>query len=225
MQSIDSERLIYQPPSWFTHLHWSAVFATNQSAPPIHVDLGAGDGGFIRTRAVNHPDTYFLAVERLLGRVRKISRLSLQKELRNLRVLRMEASYAVEYLFPPQSITSITILFPDPWPKRRHQNNRLVQKSFLERCTRCLKPDGWIGMKTDDHSYFQQMIKAIDTCPGLQSWNDVDPKVLLPELTDFEKDFLKEGRQIYFLAAKIVDPARNPMRELDKTQSSVDKGK
>ncbi len=199
--------LFFKPNSWFEPLNWEEVFGrpTANSPKPkaIHIDLGAGDGGFVLARAKNHPDTSFLAVERLLGRARKIVRRTSREGLENLRVLRVEARYAVEYLFQPHSISSMTILFPDPWPKRRHQGNRLIQKPFLEQCARCLAPDGWIGIKTDDEAYFAQILKALDDCQGLKRWQDADSKILLPETTDFEHDFLKAGRSIYFVAARL----------------------
>lgn len=199
------ESFLCQPSSWLEQLRWEDVFSLSkkdQNMPPtIHVDLGAGDGGFIRARAQNHPNTYFLAVERLLGRVRKIARHS----LKNIKVLRIEASYAVQYLFPPRSVTSITILFPDPWPKRRHHPNRLIQLPFLDQCARCLRTDGWLGIKTDDASYFEHIQKQLSACKNLKLWIDADSSILLPEPTDFEKDFLKAKRPIYFAAARPLE--------------------
>jgi tRNA (guanine-N7-)-methyltransferase len=215
------EKLIYKPASWLEPFRWVDVFSdhsppVSESAPyiphspirnpqfMIHVDLGAGDGGFIRARAHNYPETRFLAVERLLGRVRKLARRASQESLENLRVLRIEAAYAVEFLIPPKSVNSMTILFPDPWPKRRHHPNRLIQTSFLDLCSRCLTSEGWIGIKTDDVSYFEHIQKALRSCKTLKSWSEANAAELLPEITDFEKDFQKEGRPIYFVAARPV---------------------
>lgn len=167
----------------------------------IHVDLGAGDGGFLRDRAKRLPDTCFLGVERLLGRARKIARRSWRADLRNVRVARIEVSYAVKWLFPPASVSSITILFPDPWPKRRHHGNRLIQPGFMEDCRRCLRPDGWLAIKTDDEPYFDHVRRVLEVCQGFKPW-DVDVAELLPEKTDFERDFEKEGRSFYFAALK-----------------------
>ena len=198
----------FRPVSWFEPLRWEEVFRSKKdpriSRSKVHVDLGAGDGGFIRARARNHPEVNFLAVERLLGRARKIARGAFRDGLDNVRVLRIEAAYAVEHLFSPHSITSISIFFPDPWPKRRHHKNRLIQPSFLECCARTLRLDGWLMMKTDDASYFEHIEEVLGKCKTLQRWDGVHPEILLPEKTDFERDFLKEKRQIYFVAAKPI---------------------
>ena len=190
----------HQPVSWFEPLRWKEVFPSQDLS--IHVDLGAGDGGFVRARARNHPEINFLAVERLLGRARKNARGAFRDGLDNVRVLRIEAAYAVEYLFPPHSVAAITIFFPDPWPKRRHHKNRLIQPRLLECCARCLQPAGWLAIKTDDAPYFEQIGAALADCKALRLWPDTDAVTLFPETTDFEKDFVKKGQSIHFVAAR-----------------------
>lgn len=203
---------LHQPASWFEPLCWEKVFAPVPSHQPstinhqplllVHADLGAGDGGFLRARAKNHPGQCFLGVERLLGRARKIARGAWRDGLSNARALRIEASYAVEWLFPPGSVASITVLFPDPWPKRRHWKNRLIQTPFLDHCARALVPDGWLGIKTDDAPYFEHIREALASCSTLKRWAEADAETLIPEPTDFERDFVKEGRPIHFIAAR-----------------------
>lgn len=198
-----AETFLHRPRSWIARLDWSAVFDSAGTFPErIEVDLGAGDGGFVTERARRHPACAFLAVERLLGRARKIARRAARLDLANVRVLRIEASYAVERLLPPHSVDAITVLFPDPWPKRRHHKNRLLQTSLLDAGARALKPDGWIAIKTDDSAYFAHILAAAAASPLLQTWNDAPAETLLPETTDFERDFLKEGRPIHFLALR-----------------------
>lgn len=203
-----AEALIHRPPSWVERLDWTAVFAPAPGVPPpplprhVEVDLGAGDGGFVVERARRHPECDFLAVERLLGRVRKIARRATRAGLGNVRVLRIEASYAAEWLLPPGSVDAITVLFPDPWPKRRHHKNRLVQAEFLDACARALKPGGWLGLKTDDAPYFVHIREVAAANRLLVPWEEARAEELLPETTDFERDFLREGKPIHFLALR-----------------------
>ena len=68
-------------------------------------ELGAGDGSFMAQWAGAHPERNFLAVERLLGRLRKLDRKGQRLGLRNLCVMRIEASYFLELLLPPASVT------------------------------------------------------------------------------------------------------------------------
>jgi tRNA (guanine-N7-)-methyltransferase len=196
-----SESLMFKPESWFEPLSWKSMFPKNPDAP-VHVDLGAGDGGFIRSRAEHHPETNFIAVERLLGRARKISRNALKDHLENVKVLRIEAGYAVEWLFPAGSLTSITVLFPDPWPKRRHHKNRIIQPDFLKLCAKCLRPDGWLGIKTDHGEYFEHIQECLNGSKEFRIW-DIQSENLLPELTDFEREFIQSKRKINFIAGKL----------------------
>lgn len=196
------EVYIHKPASWFETLPFEKVFPQNPNGP-VHVDIGAGDGGFIRQRAKNHPGTNFIAVERLLGRARKISRRSYHEGIHNVRVLRIEATYSVEYLFPKKSIHSMTVLFPDPWPKRRHHKNRLIQTSFLKACHDCLRPEGWLAIKTDDENYFEHIKTCAEESKSFfETWKSAKSEDVLPELTDFEKEFLAAKKKINFLALK-----------------------
>src|SRR5258708_39529263 len=85
-------------------------------AQPLEVELGSGDGSFLVNYAKLHPEHNFLGVERLLGRLRKVSRKGLRAGLTNLRGLRIESAYFLEYLLPRQSAAALHIYFPDPWP-------------------------------------------------------------------------------------------------------------
>src|SRR5277367_2905904 len=89
-------------------LDWRALFGNDR---PVELDLGAGDGGFALAYAQQHPGINLLAVERLLGRVRKIEKRTARAGLANLRVLRLEFGYTVRYLLPPGSVSAAHLLF------------------------------------------------------------------------------------------------------------------
>ncbi|MEZ5429890.1 MAG: hypothetical protein R3F31_01650 [Verrucomicrobiales bacterium] len=110
---------------------------------PVEVDLGCGEGAFLTGLAKAHPERGYLGVDRLLGRVRKCCRISGRSGLTNVRFLRLESLYAVEHLLPHGWADRIHMLFPDPWPKRRHWKRRLLrQTAFLRGCMECSGPEG-----------------------------------------------------------------------------------
>ncbi len=82
--------VIFCPPSYVERLDLAALFP---NARPVEVELGAGDGSFLIQWAAENPATHFLALERLLGRLRKIERKARRAGLTNVRALRLEASY------------------------------------------------------------------------------------------------------------------------------------
>jgi len=89
------ESLIYGLPSILERIDLAKMFAKVQ---PLEVELGSGDGSFLAEYARLHPERNFIGVERLLGRMRKLERKSRRAGLTNLRGVRIESSYLLEYL-------------------------------------------------------------------------------------------------------------------------------
>ena len=160
---------------------------------PLEVELGCGDGSFLVDYAKQHPEHNFLGVERLLGRIRKIDRKGRRAGLTNLRGVRIESAYFLEYLLPPQSAAALHIYFPDPWPKRKHRKNRLVNERFPEIVRQALAPKGVVYLRTDDRDYFSQMTEVFSASDFFQPIET--PPELSAMFTDFEKDFLTRGIQ------------------------------
>jgi tRNA (guanine-N7-)-methyltransferase len=160
-------------------------------ARPLEVELGSGDGSFLVNYAKLHPGRNFLGVERLLGRLRKLDRKALRAGLANLRGLRVESAYCLEYLLPPGSVTVLHVYFPDPWPKRKHRKNRLVNARFTEIARQSLAPGGVVYLRTDDEDYFSQMVKEFAANPAFRLVET--PGELSAVVTDFERNFLARG--------------------------------
>ena len=181
--------LIYRPRSILERFVWTDLFPVAQ---PIEVELGSGDGSFLLEHARQHPERNFVGVERLLGRLRKLNRKGVRAGFRNLRLIRLEAAYLVEYLLPPASVHALHLYFPDPWPKRKHRNRRLVNETLVNAARRALVPGGTVYLRTDDAAYFAQMQAVFGTSAAFIETET--PKVLRAILTDFERDFHAQGR-------------------------------
>ena len=177
--------MIYRPASYIDRLNLSELFPANQ---PLEVELGAGDGSFLIAWADANPQHNFLGVERLLGRIRKIERKAKRAGLTNVRLMRIEASYFLEYLLPRHAVTALHIYFPDPWPKRKHRKNRLINEAFVETCARVLAPGGAVYVRTDDTDYFGQMQSVFKRFAAVPT-----PPELSGILTDFERGFHNRG--------------------------------
>jgi len=181
--------LLYSLPSIIESLDLRDLFATAQ---PVEVELGSGDGSFLVEYARQHPERNFLGIERLLGRIKKMSRKALRGGLSNLRGVRIESSYLLEYLLPKNSIGALHIYFPDPWPKRKHRENRLINGRFAALAQRVLARGGTVYLRTDDEDYFTQMREVFAEASGSFSERET-PSELKGVLTDFEKDFNARG--------------------------------
>ena len=102
---------------------------------PLHVDLGCGDGSFLCEMAQQLSNSNFLGIERLTKRVEKVRRKA--EKIENVRVLRADTLFAVRDLLPESSVGTFYLLFPDPWPKRRHQFRRDLHARFFGCNRRC----------------------------------------------------------------------------------------
>lgn len=175
-------------PDIMQRLDFAALFGNGH---PVELELGAGDGSFLLRHAAAHPEVNFIGVERLLGRLRKIDRKGRRLCLANLRAIRLEAAYLLEWMIPAASLSAIHVYFPDPWPKRRHWKRRLVNLRFTELAARALVPGGRFYVRTDDASYFQQMTEVGNAQAGFSAV--AEPPDLLAVTTDFEADFNRDG--------------------------------
>ena len=189
------------PEDYFRRLSPSELFTSNA---PLEVDLGCGDGSFALEMARQFPERNFLAVERLLGRARKVCRRLSRENLTNLGVLRMEARYTVEWLLPLASVSRMHLLFPDPWPKAKHNRRRLVQREFLEAVDALLLPGGEFLFKTDHEEYFEWAQVEFALFGRFEKLEWPDQAFFYPQ-TDFEKQWRSEGREVYQIRMKKPD--------------------
>jgi tRNA (guanine-N7-)-methyltransferase len=189
-QTNAPENLIVQLPSIVEPLDLAELFPKPQ---PLEVELGCGDASFLVEYARRNPKKIFIGVERLLGRISKLDRKGRRAGLTNLRGVRIESSYFLQFLLPPNSISALHIYFPDPWPKKRHHKNRLINENFPALARAALAPGGIIYLRTDDADYFSQMTEVFGEGRGFQK---IETPVELAELpTDFERDFNARGIQ------------------------------
>jgi tRNA (guanine-N7-)-methyltransferase len=180
--------LIYPLPSIVQRIDLAAVFA---KAQPLEVELGSGDGSFLVERAKSIRNHNVIGVERLLGRIRKMERKARRAGLENLRGVRIESAYFLEYLLPPQSSIALHIYFPDPWPKRKHRRHRLINERFPALALAALASGGTVYLRTDDQDYFSQMLEVFAAASDFEPVPT--PDELTAVVTDFEGEFLAKG--------------------------------
>jgi tRNA (guanine-N7-)-methyltransferase len=182
--------LIYDLPSIVERMDLAKLFPKPQ---PLEVELGCGDASFLVELAHRHPERNLIGVERLLGRLRKLDRKGSRTGLKNLRGVRIESAYLLEYLLPPHSVSVLHIYFPDPWPKKKHRKHRLINERFPVLARSALAPGGAVYLRTDDADYYQQMTEVFG---ANRNFEPVETPAELAELlTDFEQEFRERGIQ------------------------------
>ena len=189
-QAESQKNLVVQLRSIVEPLTLAELFPKPQ---PLEVELGCGDASFLVEFARRNPERNFIGVERLLGRIQKLDRKGRRAGLANLRGVRIESSYFLQFLLPPHSAAALHIYFPDPWPKKKHRKHRLIGGNFPALARAALASGGAVYLRTDDADYFQQMTEVFAASRDFQK---IETPVELAELTtDFERDFNSKGIQ------------------------------
>ena len=169
---------------------------------PLEVDLGCGDGSYLTELASQNPERNFLGVEKLFGRVRSACKKIARLELNNARILRADIPHTAQQLLPAESVEVFHLLFPDPWPKRRHHVRRVFTSELLASLARALTPDGLFRVATDDTDYFQEMTRVLARVSFFEEYADI-AATAVPSTT-FEKRFLERGLEIHRLVLRKV---------------------
>ena len=123
---------------------------------PCVLDIGFGDGETLLADAVAHPERDVLGVEvHTPGLASLLLRLD-EAGITNVRVARADALELLDRM-PPSSLAELRVLFPDPWPKRKHEARRLVRPDVVTRLVDRLEVGGVLHVATDWPHYAAQM--------------------------------------------------------------------
>ena len=175
---------------------------------PVHIEIGSGKGTFLVNQALQQPEINFLGIEWASKYYRyAVDRIG-RGSLSNVRLIRTDAAEFIAEHTPDEAISGFHIYFPDPWPKKRHHKRRFVCEKNITEMLRCLVPDGIINIATDHAGYFEQIEQVIDSVSGqLKKIDFIKPAGAEADEwsgTNFERKYLKQGRDIYVIAAKKI---------------------
>ncbi|CAM5516357.1 tRNA (guanine-N7-)-methyltransferase [Aquamicrobium terrae] len=118
----------------------------------VRLEIGFGGGEHLLHEAAAHPDVGFIGVEPFVNGMAKLMKALADRPLPNLRVYDDDAVRLLDWL-PPASLAGIDLLYPDPWPKKRHWKRRFVGQANLDRFARALKRGGRFRFASDIDSY------------------------------------------------------------------------
>jgi tRNA (guanine-N7-)-methyltransferase len=118
----------------------------------VHLEIGFGGGEYLLGRAQAHPRIGFIGVEAFVNGMAKALAVIAAQSLSNIRLHHGDASEVLAWL-PAASLTRVDLLYPDPWPKRRHWKRRFVQDSSIAAIGRVLRSGGEFRFATDIADY------------------------------------------------------------------------
>ena len=177
-------------------LSWSELFDRDA---PTEVEIGSGKGKFLIELAITRPDRNILAVERSAKYHRLCCDRAARRGLTNVRLVRTTGEDLLFRLLAEGSVARFYILFPDPWPKKRHHKRRFFKADHVAAVTRALVPGGKMLVKSDHDDYARVILEVLAEAPGLAM---IDAKAAFAGLpvTGFEQKYLAEGRTIHTFA-------------------------
>lgn len=127
----------------------------------VFLEVGFGSGEFLVQKAVENPGVDLLGVELSMISAEKLLKSLARNSLDNVRVLLIDASFALGNVIPPASISGLYMNFPCPWPKKRHLNRRLNDTTFVQRIAAVLKPDGFFQLYSDSKEFVREMMSSV----------------------------------------------------------------
>ncbi len=149
------------------------------------IEIGFGDGATLIESALKNPDKNFIGIEVYDSGLGQCLNAINQHKIKNIRLIYGDAVEVFEQFITKKSVEKINILFPDPWPKKRHHKRRLINKGFLALLSKALKNNGIVNVSTDWEDYAQQIELAFKESNQF--------KEIKSELRDFKTKFEKRG--------------------------------
>ena len=139
---------------------------------PLILEIGCGHGHFLTAYASVHPEQQCIGIDLRLERTDKALRKRDRAGLSNLHFLRCDARNFLMELPAGMTLTDIYILFPDPWPKKRHHKNRLLQTAFLNELGARAGQGSRFFFRTDYQPYFDEAREIIAGHPQWRLLSD-----------------------------------------------------
>ncbi len=184
--------------------NWKNVFGNNN---PICLELGMGRGSFIIEMAKKHPNINYIGLELDQNQTATAIKNIHDQTIKNLKIICADAKDIIDFF--GKEIDTIYLTFSEPWPKKGDEKKRFTATNYLKLYDRIFKKHKHIILKTDNKILFASSLETLS-----QYWYSFD-KVSMDlhndernienVMTDFEKQYYKEHRQIYYVDASFKD--------------------
>lgn len=179
------------------HLDLTRLFG---NANPVYLEIGFGNGKTLAELATRHPDRNYLGIEVHRPGVGHLLLEAEKRGLTNLRVCRHDAVEILEQGLTNASLEGVYLLFPDPWPKKRHQKRRILTPNLVRLLARAIRAGGIFQTATDWEHYAAQMLEVLTAVDELFE-NTAGPGAFSPRpedrpLTKFEQRGTRLGHLV-----------------------------
>ena len=179
-------------------IDWKQEFG---NARPLELEIGCGNGMWLRAYAAGHRDRNVIGNELVAGLVKEIHRRVSRDKQVNIRLLAGDIRVILPMGFSDCSIGRTFVNFPDPWFKKKHMKRRLLNHPFLKMLSRKMLVGGDVVVATDDADYFayaRESFAAAEEFTPLFQGSHLTALEDYPQ-TKYEKKWRAMGREIYYL--------------------------
>jgi tRNA (guanine-N7-)-methyltransferase len=172
----------------------------------VRLEIGFGGGEHLLAQAAEHPGTGFIGSDAFVNAIAKTLAGIEARKLANVRLHFGDAAHLIDWL-PPAALARLDLLYPDPWPKRRHWKRRFVQDASLKQIARVLRPGGEFRFATDIPDYAAWTLERVMRSPDFVWTAETADDWRKPWAgfggTRYEAKAMREGRApAYFIFRK-----------------------
>jgi len=182
-------------------LNVQALFEPPRQA--VWLEIGFGGGEHLAAQAAAHPEIGFIGCEPFINGVSNLLVLLDEGEIGNVRIFSEDARLVLQRL-PPASIQRAFLLFPDPWPKRRHQERRFVTPEGLDLLANCLADEAELRVATDHRALGEWMQERLAEHFAFRLSDRADERPAGWASTRYESKAIAAGRQPIYLSYRRV---------------------
>ena len=115
----------------------------------VYLEIGFGGGEHLAARAAEHPSAGYIGAEPFMNGVASLCRHLIENKSENTRIWPEDVRLLLPS-FMPERLTGVFVLFPDPWPKLRHRDRRIIQQTMLDELHRLIRPGGTLLLASDE---------------------------------------------------------------------------
>jgi tRNA (guanine-N7-)-methyltransferase len=191
--------------------NWREHFLSTAGKPsasrlPLHVEIGCNAGHVTLEWAKRNPGSLFIGIDWKFKQIYRMAEKASKFGLKNVIGFRANAE-RLPFMFAPGEIDFLHMFFPDPWPKKAQKKNRTADEAWLRSIAPLLSRSGVFHLKTDHAEYFEFILgelarltdvwEVVEMTRDLHAGNPDARKLSIPEVTLFERLFIKDGLPIH----------------------------